>query len=60
MLKKNWEEVNTSLLNLGDLRLDASYYCEASKSHLKLINYKGKKENCGVNQGNYIGLEYIV
>ncbi len=45
MLKKNWEEVNTSLLNLGDLRLDASYYCEASKSHLKLINYKGKKEN---------------
>ena len=45
MLKKNWEEVKTSWLNIGDIRLDASYYCEASKSHLKLFKYKGEKKN---------------
>ncbi len=38
-----WEEIKNEWTLLGELRLDASYYNDASKSHVILEKFKGKK-----------------
>ena len=38
-----WEEIQNNWTLLGELRLDASYYNDASKGHLLLEKFSGKK-----------------